>query len=431
MDHSIAALEAQVVTDGLLGRPNGDSPARPREASRAASDVQGAPLGIWTKSPSTPREPGLSGVQVNPLTGEILESAERTPKLARAERFALLAVARDILGKDHRTGKCMARRLPKQSVKIWKDKAHGKAFYSGLRTCGALWTCPHCAAKISERRRVELVEGLAAAKTMGLEVKLLTLTIPHAIGDDVKVIVNQLLGAWSRCTNGRVAKKLHELLGLRGFIRSFEVTYGANGFHPHLHILLFLDKPWSNSSVQNAFCPIWQNACRLAGLPIPSEAHGCRVDDGSKVSAYVSKWGLENEMTKSHTKRGKQGGMTPWDFLRADLAGEENAPKFRGLFRAYAEAVKSKSQLYWSNGLRALLELGKEVSDEELAAAQVEEASMLADLSVDQWRAIAHARAQAAVLDVAEDNPQELQAFLATLYRRWLEYRKRKASASG
>ncbi|WP_349573564.1 protein rep [Azotobacter salinestris] len=361
------------------------------------------------------------------MTGEIVEG-ERTKQLARAERFALVAVAREILGKEHRTGKCMQRRVPKQTAKVWKDKEHGKAFYSGVRTCAALWTCAHCAAKISERRRVELVGALAAAKRLGLHVKLLTLTIPHGIGDDVKVIVRKLMAAWKRTTNGKAAKDLRDLLGLRGTIRAFEVTYGANGFHPHLHVLLFLDKSWSNASVHAAFSPLWQNACRLAGLPIPSDAHGCRVDDGSKAAAYASKWGLESEMTKGHIKRGKQGGMTPFDFLRAVLADDQDAPKFRGLFRAYADAFHGQRQLYWSNGLRALLELGKEATDEELAAEQTEQATMLAELLPDEWRAIVHARAQAAVLDVAEDKPEKLRALLDALYARWLEYSRRRGT---
>lgn len=399
-------------------------------ATVAAGGVGEAPLGNRTKTYSNPRGPGLSGVQVNPMTGEITEGTERTPKFARAERFALVAVAREILGSNHRTGKCMQRRLPKQTVKVWKDQQHGKAFYSGVRTCSRLWTCPHCAAKISERRRVELVAALASAKALGLHVKLLTLTIPHGIGDDVAVIVKKLLGAWKRTTQGRVGKQLRELLGLKGTIRAFEVTYGANGFHPHLHVLLFLDKPWSNSSVHAAFSPLWQNACRLAGLPIPSDAHGCRVDDGSKAAAYASKWGLESEMTKGHIKRGKKGGMTPFDFLRAVLADDPDSGKYRALFKAYADAFEGERQLYWSNGLRALLEMGKEATDEEVNAEQTEKATMLADLSVDEWRAIVHARAQAAVLDVAEDKPEELRALLDGLYTRWREFNERRRAAA-
>jgi hypothetical protein len=49
---------------------------------------------------------------------------------------------------------------------------------------------------------------------------------------------------------------------------------------------------------------------------------------------------------------------------------------------------------------------------------------------VDQWKAIVHARAQAAVLDVAEDKAEELPALLDALYGRWLDYRKRRAEAA-
>ena len=92
--------------------------------------------------------------------------------------------------------------------------------------------------------------------------------------------------------------------------------------------------------------------------------------------------------------------------------------------------MEGRRQLYWSNGLRALLELGKQATDEELVAEQTEKATMLADLSVDQWKAIVHARAQAAVLDVAEDKQQELRALLDALYGRWLDYRHRRRGAS-
>jgi hypothetical protein len=33
------------------------------------------------------------------------------------------------------------------------------------------------------------------------------------------------------------------------------------------------------------------------------------------VSQYLCKWGVEHEMTKGHTKKGKEGGLTPFDLL--------------------------------------------------------------------------------------------------------------------
>lgn len=385
----------------------------------------GLPLGNITKNAAA-HEP--RGFQVNKLTGEILENQERTAKLARADRWALQSTARTVLGAEHRTSKCMCRKAPKQEIEILKSKEHNKASYKGLYVCASLWTCPICAAKISERRRMELVGALACAKAQGLHVKLLTLTVPHGMGDDVTALLEGIKKAWRSTTSNRDGKALRKLLGVKGTIRALEVTYGQNGFHPHLHVLLFLEHDSTNQCVEGLFCPLWQKACTKAGLPRPSDMHGCRVDDGSKAAAYASKWGLESEMTKNHTKQGKAGGMTPWDFLRAVLEDGPDAAKYRALFKVYADAFHGQRQLHWSKGLKALLEVG-EVSDEELAISDQDNCYVLARLITPEWRAIMHARAQAAVLDTAEDRPEELPALIAGLYRRHRAYlaRKRKA----
>jgi hypothetical protein len=383
------------------------------------------PLGTITKTEAAQE---TCGFQVNPLTGEIHQNQERTSQFARAERYALQATVRTVLGSTHRTFKCQHWKAPKQDIEILKSKEHAKATYKGLYVCGKLWACPVCAAKISERRRMELVGALASAKSQGLHVKLLTLTVPHGMGDDVNALLDAIHDAWRRTTTGRSGKAFRKLLGVKGTIRALEVTYGQNGFHPHLHVLLFLEHDSTNQCVEGLFCPIWQDACTKSGLPRPSDMHGCRVDDGSKAAAYASKWGLESEMTKSHTKRGKAGGMTPWDFLRAVLEDGPDAAKYAALFCVYESAFHGKRQLYWSQGLKAMLEVG-EASDEELAISDQDNCYVLARLVTPEWRAIMHARAQAAVLDTAEDRPEELPALIAGLYRRHRAYlaRKRKA----
>ena len=96
----------------------------------------------------------------------------------RVERFALQSVARDILP-DSRTAKCLRIRAYDKDVEVWKSKSHGTASYGGLQTCGSVWTCPICAAKIAERRRLEIQAAMAQHRAQGGEVHLLTLTTPH------------------------------------------------------------------------------------------------------------------------------------------------------------------------------------------------------------------------------------------------------------
>ena len=380
---------------------DGNSP--PETALRAQ------PLGIYAKTASAP-------VNVDFQTGEILD-APADPKRFRAERYALKSVVNRLLPTS-RTSKCCRWRVPKQALQIHRSTEHGKAFYSGLQACASVWACPVCAAKISERRRAELVTSVALAKSMGLHIKLLTLTVPHGLGDDLPMLLEQIRKAWRATSSTRAGDKLRKLLGIKGTIRALEVTHGQNGFHPHLHVLLFLEQDATNECVQGLFAPLWQNACVKVGLPRPSDAHGCRADDGSYAAKYASKWGLESEMTKSHTKQGKNGSRTPWDFLRSILGHSEGWEQDCHLFRTYAQAFKGQRQLYWSNGLRALLALGEEASDEEVAAAQEDNARALAELTDDEWRAILRTKSEALVLDMAEEHPEALPVLLASILER-------------
>lgn len=135
---------------------------------------------------------------------------------------------------------------------------------------------------------------------------------------------------------------------------------------------------------------------------------------------YVSKWGIEDEMTKSQAKRGKRHGLSPWGLLRAVLDG--NAPEIApepaaALFRLYAHAFKGRHQLLWSKGLRAkLLPEQVELSDQQIVERPDDErAVLLAELSTDDWKAIRRVHGQAAVLEAAERGKDELASVLYSL----------------
>ena len=124
---------------------------------RSDNRVAERPLGIVTGNYVTPPSVELhQGDLLDTSTGEILT---RTPQIARAERWALKSVVNRLLSGE-RVSKCMVLRapIPGQSlapIEVHKGHTHGKAFYHGLMSCGSVWTCPICAAKIAERRRVE------------------------------------------------------------------------------------------------------------------------------------------------------------------------------------------------------------------------------------------------------------------------------------
>ena len=157
-----------------------------------------------------------------------------------------------------------------------------------------------------------------------------------------------------------------------------------------------------------------------SGLPEPHQVHGCTVQDGREAAKYVSKWGLEDEMTKAHTKKAKRHGLTPWGLLRAVLDG--NAPEIApepaaALFRLYAHAFKGRHQLLWSKGLRSkLLPEQVELSDQDLVDRPDDErAALLSEISTAQWKAIRNARAQASILDAAESDPRLISVLVARI----------------
>ena len=57
------------------------------------------------------------------------------------------------------------------------------AAYGGLKTCGSVWCCPVCAAKVATRRADDLATVMRAVDELGGSAFLLTLTMRHDRGD--------------------------------------------------------------------------------------------------------------------------------------------------------------------------------------------------------------------------------------------------------
>ena len=253
---------------------------------------------------------------------------------------------------------------------------------------------------------------------------LLTLTHGHTQEDRLADLLQQEQKALDRFFGCRQGRDLMAALRRIGHIRAWEVTHGRqrevnNGWHPHFHILLFLELHHQSLSwAEDWAYQVWLNACRLVGLPLPNRRYGVTLLDGAKASAYVAKmghekvraWGLEFEMTKGHIKHAEDG-ETPFDFLRVCLVGDD--PQVRLLFREFVAAFKGKRQLVWSRGLRERFGLADR-TDAELVAAQEEDAFLLATLTREDWQLVLRFDVRAEILDVARYGDMGLlQQFLA------------------
>ena len=122
-------------------------------------------------------------------------------------------------------------------------------------------------------------------------------------GDNLESLLLGFRGALKRFFNGtRKSKAIWADMGKIGHIKALEVTHGRNGWHPHYHILIFTKQELPKDYDTAPLLELWQNSCRLAKLPIPNEKYGLNWKKGD-YSGYISKWGIDSEMTKGHVKK--------------------------------------------------------------------------------------------------------------------------------
>ena len=272
-----------------------------------------------------------------------------------------------------------------QLIDVYKNKESNLISFGGLMSCGSVWECPVCASKITEVRRNELKEATSRWEEKNNSVLLLTLTTPHYRRDTCRKVTDGLNDATRRFYNGRKFKQVAQNMGLAGRIKTLEVTYGENGWHSHTHTLLFIQGKITEKEIKNiqqALLSQWQAACFSAGVPVPNE-HGLDLVAGNKAAAYVSKWGLEEEMTKGHLKKGKkEGHVSPFGLLDLYEEGDEKAGE---LFVEYCETFKGKRQLSWTRGLREKMGLGQEKTDQEISEQPEEKSELFISITSHVW----------------------------------------------
>jgi len=337
------------------------------------------------------------------------------------------------------------------------------AGYGGVATCGSVWACPQCAAKVATRRADELVDVMRAVEQLGGSGFLATFTMRHAAGDRLgwnreqrrrhaglveresgrargraagdqvdedaaaadRAELDGLLGqrgcwdavsyGWSRATSGGTwVKDQDRHGGLLGWAKVVEVTHGANGWHVHVHALLCFAEDASVEEVRAIVARMfgrWRKALEQHGF----DASGDMGADGRIPGWDVRKAQLQNgdladyftklahEVTGSHRKEGRRpGGRTPMMLLVE--AVESYRVEDVARWWEWEAASDGRKQLTWSGSshdLRALAALGPEQTDEEIAAEELPADERLG-LSAECWGWVRSTDRVCTVLDVAE-----------------------------
>jgi len=409
-----------------------------------ANESQILGLGNITKSPSA-----INLYSLSDGTSDYSYSASRLAD------YMLQDQSGKILQKKFRVQICLKRKINKdQNVQVCWNESDKKAHYGNVIRCGSVWVCPVCAKKITEKRRDELALanelwhfGVAiktfnfkalpfAAELKKLKKKFIgpiipdvkyvrgytyfiTLTNPHYANDTLVNLREKQVVAMDSFFSDRAGKSIFRRMGKLYHITNYEVTYGSNGWHPHPHILIFSDKYLSIhefSELHSDLANHWSNCIFKAGfrrLKDSEKPIACSLQDGTQAAEYIAKWGIEHELTKGHLKKGKEGGLTPFDLLRlsfddkpikssyfdistGDFLEIENKPS--DLFKEFAYAFKGARQLFWSSGLKDVFGL-RDIQDAEIMEEVTDEAVILTTIEDMVFRLLCKYKKRAEFLD--------------------------------
>lgn len=292
--------------------------------------------------------------------------------------------------------------------------------YAGLATCGSVWACPVCNAKVQAFRRLEVATGLTAALEGG-SAAFGAYTLQHRAGQPLRPLWKGLSTCWHAVTQSRAVRSIREDLGHVGIIRAAEVTHGLNGWHPHLHPVHVFGQAVSVGDVaalHEAQFRAWRAAASRLGLAAPSfaaqdlhlvgggRAAGDALGDYFAKAVYGSEplpadsvgWEMTSTQTKARTRA--KDSRTPWDVLRdfyttGDLADLD-------LWHHWERGSKGMRALTWSRGLRDRLGLDAERDDDQVAAEVVGTAEDTGFLVTDWSPVAANPRLGAELLSVVQ-----------------------------
>lgn len=209
---------------------------------------------------------------------------------------------------------------------------NGGAHETGLQRCHSVHACPVCSAAIAKRRGDEVAAGIKAflaEDPANRSVVMLTMTIRHKSSDLLKDGMRGLSSTWSAMTSDKAYKGKDGIKArykVAGVVWGQEVTHGSNGWHPHRHALMLLERPVLSEdeagALKSELFEVWRRKALKNGLAAPSPKHGVdvQVADTPEQCAILARYALK--------------GM--FDGLGAEVSG--------GGFKLAAEGIAPRSR---------------------------------------------------------------------------------------
>lgn len=381
---------------------------------------------------------------------DVIAEQKAEAERAARERLALRRQAAEIVRKvnrftvpEERPGTCGRRRGGRVHAKRARGGEYTGMFWNSIETCGSIHACLSCGSKIRAHRSLEIEHYCFEQLKAGAYVTMVTLTVPHYANDRLLELIGTtkqtwldrddpespivepgggVKGAWRVMSGSRRWRAWKTEFQVFGLIRADEFTHGVNGWHPHMHVLVFHRKDLGdpeNGYGESIFdfraelVQMWDHAVeakldgrRISGL-VGVDVIQVRDDHG--VGMYVSK--VQYEIARSDLKGGRKTSRASWQV--AVDAGKWGEKRDFALWAEFHRATKGNRAMSISKSLRDAYPWdGPELTDEEIAAMEVEGDVVFA-VDGELWDAMQTYRGRqlcAEALTVGEDDGVEAVA---------------------
>lgn len=327
----------------------------------------------------------------------------------------------------------------------------GVVGFAGLKTCGRIWVCPTCNAKVMAKRAIEIGAGLAWTQASGFNVLWGSLTVRHNAGSDLAKLIEIQTAAWRHIVNSKYWRSINSTQqishthtdscdpdcdrkrdviltskpGRVGYIRASEITIGDNGWHPHFHPIIIVQgsKEFARA-IAKEIIKLWIIGVGLAKGDALDDTFGAQkltlIDSAvafDNLGDYVTKatysgfdpshLALETVWSQGKTSAGKVSKTDAhWSLLERvslnESSGEITAETIR--WWELEEATTGHRMITWSRGLRQFAGIGMEKTDEEEAATEIgDKTDTVCFITREGWHALRdRADLLGLILDVLE-----------------------------
>lgn len=314
--------------------------------------------------------------------------------------------------KNRKTGEMIQTKAPGTAqVKIFPGGGMG---WTWLVRCASVWFCPVCAPKIMSRRRQELQKGIEIFKRQNFYFAFVTLTIPHSYGVSLIEYMEKLQAVLKEFRGGKAWDKFKKRIGMRGYIRAQEVTYGKRtGWHPHFHELLILEKKLTKveqKELADFLKNRWVQLCIKHGITSDEKKsdhlrYGVDVRCGSDPVSqeYLAKtvsWELSSLTTKAAREDERFQPLALASMMTDKEATEKEKAWATHLWSEYMVGMYGRVAVYWSPGLKRFCGI-PELSDAELIEGDAESGPII-ETDAAGFRRVAWKRLQVPLLELCE-----------------------------